>query len=192
MADVRFLAHAPPHYVAARLAPSQQIVVDGRLDDAAWQNTPWTSDLVDITHHGNSSQNVVPANFQMRTKLRWDADFLYVGAELREPLVVANLTGHNLASGPPYRLCVRDEVVRRQLERASLAESDRALATRPVGQARPGRACVGEGRERALQRGRRVHGATATVGALTTRDDVRQDGCLTRPSDGGCTRRTRG
>ena len=99
--DWRFLRSAPPHYVARRLGAGESIVLDGRLDDAAWASAPWTSRLVDLTRHENASLNAVPGFLQARAKIRWDADFLYIGVVLREPLVVANVTGHN---GPdvPY------------------------------------------------------------------------------------------
>ena len=88
--DWRFLRRAPPHYVARRLGAGESIVLDGRLDDAAWA-VAWTPPLVDLTRHANASLNAVPAALQARAKIRWDADFLYVGVELREPLVVARL-----------------------------------------------------------------------------------------------------
>ena len=47
-----------------------------------------------------SALNVVPDTMQMRAKLRWDAKYLYVGVELREPLVTFNVTGHNGAQVP--------------------------------------------------------------------------------------------
>ena len=36
----------PPGYVATRA--SAPVAIDGRLDDAAWKDTPWTADFVDI------------------------------------------------------------------------------------------------------------------------------------------------
>ena len=94
----------PPHYVAQRLSANSSIVVDGALDDAAWHSVPWTTaPLVDITHHANASLNAVPDELQLRAKMRWDARYLYVGVEVREQLIWANVTGHNSDDGPPYK-----------------------------------------------------------------------------------------
>lgn len=35
----------PKHYVAYKLAPGERIVLDGKLDDKAWQEVAWTSDF---------------------------------------------------------------------------------------------------------------------------------------------------
>lgn len=98
----KFLDAMPPHYTAVELAPHEKIKIDGRLDDAAWQGVAWTTDFVDITRHAVPAMNQVPTSLQTRAKLRWDASFLYLGVELREPFVTANITGHNTGSGPPY------------------------------------------------------------------------------------------
>ena len=97
----RFLHALPPHYVSRKLGAAETIAVDGKLDDAAWADAPWTTPMVDITHHAISAQNAVPSPLQARAKLRWDDRYLYVGAELREQLVIANITGHN-GPNPPY------------------------------------------------------------------------------------------
>ena len=47
--DWRMLDAYPAQYVARRLAPSESIAVDGRLDDDAWRSVPWTEGMVDIT-----------------------------------------------------------------------------------------------------------------------------------------------
>ena len=46
--DWRMLDAYPAQYVARRLAPSESIAVDGRLDDDAWRSVPWTEGMVDI------------------------------------------------------------------------------------------------------------------------------------------------
>lgn len=99
----KFLHSAPPHYTTLRLHPSEIISIDGRLDEAAWSasGVEWTMPMRDITRHKQPIENVVPASLQARAKFRWDASFLYVGVELREPFIVANITGHN-GPNPPY------------------------------------------------------------------------------------------
>ena len=99
--DWRFLHAAPPHYTASRVAPGS-IVIDGRLDDAAWQTSAWTTSFVDITrHYTRPALNVVPQDLQTRAKVLWDGNFVYIAAELREPFITANVTGHN-GPTPPY------------------------------------------------------------------------------------------
>jgi hypothetical protein len=84
-------AHAdeniPRHYEAHK---AQHIIVDGKLDEAAWQAVPWTELFVDI------EGAVKPApRFQTRMKMLWDDNYLYIGAELSEPDVWATLTQHD-------------------------------------------------------------------------------------------------
>jgi transglutaminase-like putative cysteine protease/predicted esterase len=66
------------------------IVIDGKLNDPAWADAPWTEDFVDI-------QGASKARPRLRTraKLLWDDDFLYIAAELEEPHVWATLTNHD-------------------------------------------------------------------------------------------------
>ncbi len=66
------------------------IVIDGRLDDPAWQQAPWTQDFVDI--EGTSKPT---PRFRTRTKMLWDDHYLYIAAELEEPNVHATLTQHD-------------------------------------------------------------------------------------------------
>jgi hypothetical protein len=78
----------PSHYVCRR-APETPIV-DGRLDDAAWDAAPWTSRFTDI------EGEVRPApRYLTRARLLWDDAFLYVGAELEEPDLWATLTARD-------------------------------------------------------------------------------------------------
>lgn len=78
----------PKHYVCRRAA--QAIVIDGRLDDAAWNDAPWTDRFVDI--EGDAKPR---PRFQTRAKLLWDDEYLYVAALLEEPHVWATLTKHD-------------------------------------------------------------------------------------------------
>jgi hypothetical protein len=78
----------PRHYVCHRA--SAPVTVDGKLDDAAWQNAPWTEDFVDI----EGAKKPVP-RFRTRAKLLWDDQYLYIAAELEEPDLWATLTKHD-------------------------------------------------------------------------------------------------
>ncbi len=67
-----------------------RIVVDGRLDDAAWQAADWTDWFVDI----EGSAKPAPRH-ATRMKMLWDSEHLYIGASLAEPHVSAKLTEHD-------------------------------------------------------------------------------------------------
>ncbi len=69
------------------LRAASPIHVDGKLDDPAWQNAPWTSDFVDI--EGDAKPR---PKFRTRVKMLWDDQYLYIAAELEEPEVKATLT----------------------------------------------------------------------------------------------------
>lgn len=64
--------------------------MDGRLDDPAWANAPWTDDFVDI--EGDLKPK---PRFRTRAKMLWDDNNLYVGAEMEEPQLQATLTEHD-------------------------------------------------------------------------------------------------
>jgi hypothetical protein len=98
--DWRMLDAYPPHYVAKKLAPLESIAIDGKLDDLAWESAEWTSAMVDITRHENQQLNAVPSDVNARVKVRWDDDYLYIGAKLSEPFVTGKLFQHNHV--PPY------------------------------------------------------------------------------------------
>ncbi len=63
------------------------VTIDGRLDDSAWSEAPWTEDFLDIQGH------TLPApRLRTRAKMLWDADYFYVAARLGEPHVWGTLT----------------------------------------------------------------------------------------------------
>jgi hypothetical protein len=66
------------------------IRIDGKLDDAAWKDAPWTSDFVDI-----EGATKPEPRFRTRAKMLWDDKYLYIAAELEEPNVSATLTMHD-------------------------------------------------------------------------------------------------
>lgn len=84
--------HAPwPHpkgYVCYRV--STPITIDGKLDDDAWRNAPWTDAFVDI----EGDRKPAPRH-RTRAKMLWDDDALYIAAELEEPHLWAKLTDHD-------------------------------------------------------------------------------------------------
>mmetsp|Transcript_42894 Transcript_42894/g.135347 ORF Transcript_42894/g.135347 Transcript_42894/m.135347 type:complete len:379 (+) Transcript_42894:70-1206(+) len=78
----------PLQYVAYKT--SKAPIVDGRLDDKAWQEVGWSESFQDIT--GDSSKTPY---HETRMKMRWDDEFLYIGAVLTEPDIWANITTDN-------------------------------------------------------------------------------------------------
>ena len=85
----------PAHYVSKKLAPTEKITVDGRLDEDAWLSVESTVDMVDITRHEDQQLNAIPNDLQARVKVRWDDDYFYVGAVLHESYVTAENVGHS-------------------------------------------------------------------------------------------------
>jgi hypothetical protein len=82
-------AYVPPKgYVCYRAAGP--INIDGKLDEEAWQNAPWTDDFVDI--EGDLKPK---PRFRTRAKMLWDDQFFYVAAEMEEPHVWGTLTQHD-------------------------------------------------------------------------------------------------
>lgn len=82
-------ATAPPKgYVCHKIAKPPTI--DGKLDDAAWKDTAWTDDFVDI--EGDAKPK---PRFRTRVKMAWDDAALYIAAELEEPHVWATLDKHD-------------------------------------------------------------------------------------------------
>lgn len=84
-----FAASYPKQYVAYRTGTPPRI--DGRLDDPAWDEVPWTDDFVDI----EGSPPRPRPRYRTRAKMRWDAEWFYVAAEMEEPRAWANLTERN-------------------------------------------------------------------------------------------------
>lgn len=79
---------APKGYVATRAAAP--IAVDGRLDDPAWADAPWTDDFIDI-----EGDRKPKPRFRTRAKMLWDDRFFYVAAEMEEPHAWATITRHD-------------------------------------------------------------------------------------------------
>ena len=79
---------APLSYDCHRTATP--IRIDGKLDDPAWQQAPWTSNFVDIEGAAKPTPR-----FRSRAKMLWDDNYLYIAAELEEPNVTGTLTKHD-------------------------------------------------------------------------------------------------
>jgi hypothetical protein len=88
--DCTYASIYPRQYVAYRLKPGDldPSALDGDLTKAAWAEVPWTENFGDIA-------TATAPQFSTRAKLRWDDEFLYVGAQMEEPQAWATLTEHN-------------------------------------------------------------------------------------------------
>ncbi len=86
--DVGFVSlphFAPKQYVCYRTdAP---LLIDGELDEKAWQDAPWTDLFEDI----EGPEKPKPS-FATRAKMLWDDNYLYIGAYLEEPHLWATIT----------------------------------------------------------------------------------------------------
>ena len=72
------------HYTAVPL------VVDGKMDEAAWAAAPWTADFQDI--EGDAKPK---PTFRTRAKMLWDDQYFYIAAEMEEPHVWGTLIKHD-------------------------------------------------------------------------------------------------
>ena len=78
-------AVVPRQYTAFR--PTEEIVIDGLLDEPSWEKAAPTADFADISGPG------FPEPLQRTfAKMLWDEDFLYIGAWIAETDVQAHLT----------------------------------------------------------------------------------------------------
>ncbi len=78
----------PRHYVAERA--SSPLALDGKLDDAAWQEAPWSRPFLDIR-----GASLPRPRFATRMKMLWDDGHLYVAAEMEEPHLQASFTARD-------------------------------------------------------------------------------------------------
>ena len=79
------IAIVPRTYVCYRANAAMKI--DGMLDEADWQMTPWSETFVDI-----EGRLKPEPRYKTRMKMLWDDTYLYIAAELEEPNVWATLT----------------------------------------------------------------------------------------------------
>ena len=75
----------PRTYVCYRTEGALKI--DGKLDEASWEKAKFTEDFEDISGKGFATPK-----YKTNAKMLWDDNYLYVGAVLEEPNIVANLT----------------------------------------------------------------------------------------------------
>lgn len=66
------------------------LVIDGKADEDSWEQAAWSEDFVDIEGHKKPAPQ-----YRTRIKMLWDANYLYVYAELEEPNIWAYYTSHD-------------------------------------------------------------------------------------------------
>ena len=91
----KFESAYPPQYIAQRLSSGETITIDGNLDDPAWTSVAWTDKPFEDIAAPAFPHLTPPEAYQTRVKVRWDASFVYMAAEVNEPLIWGNVTGHN-------------------------------------------------------------------------------------------------
>jgi hypothetical protein len=78
----------PEQYVCFRAEKS--IVVDGVLDDASWQQAPWSNLFVDI----EGDLKPKPTK-ETKIKMLWDSSYFYIAAELKDDHIWGKITAHD-------------------------------------------------------------------------------------------------
>ncbi len=81
---IKKVKFSPRKYVVYKT--DKPLTIDGKADEKAWQKAPFTKKFVDI--EGDKKPK---PKFDIRAKLLWDDNYLYVYAELEEPHIWANL-----------------------------------------------------------------------------------------------------
>lgn len=66
------------------------LVIDGKLNDAQWENAEWSDNFVDIEGKKKPSPFL-----QTKVKMLWDLHYLYIAALLEEPDLWATLTNRD-------------------------------------------------------------------------------------------------
>lgn len=80
----------PPKTYTAPTTPTP-LQIDGQLNEPAWQSAPWTDLFLDIEGPAKPRPR-----FATRAKLLWDANYLYIAADLEEPHLWATYDKHDM------------------------------------------------------------------------------------------------
>ena len=75
----------PKHYTA--FFTTSPIQIDGKIDDKAWQNIPWSDNFVDIVTAAK-----MPENLFTHFKMCWDNRYCYIAGCLGDPAVWGKIT----------------------------------------------------------------------------------------------------
>ncbi|MBS7564871.1 carbohydrate-binding family 9-like protein [Mucilaginibacter sp. Bleaf8] len=89
--DFKGLEHLfmlPKSYVVQHT--TEELKIDGALDDNAWQKAAWTTDFVDI----EGALKPLPT-YRTQVKMLWNDSTLFIAAKMHEPQVWATQTNHD-------------------------------------------------------------------------------------------------
>ncbi|ORX91411.1 hypothetical protein K493DRAFT_339370 [Basidiobolus meristosporus CBS 931.73] len=73
------------NYVSYRAV--KPIILDGKVNDEAWEKVPWTNYFGNIA---GADAPDAPSQISTRVKMMWDDQYYYVGAEMHEPIIRAS------------------------------------------------------------------------------------------------------
>jgi len=79
---------APQLYLCNKT--DSEVVIDGKLDDGAWNNAEWTNLFVDI--EGDKKPKPY---FDTRAKMLWDNNYMYFAFEIKDEHIWAKLTNRD-------------------------------------------------------------------------------------------------
>ena len=88
------MASYPRQYITYRLQTGEHIEIDGKLDEPAWLAVNWTEPMEDIAQKFYEGLQI-PDSYATLMKVRYDEDFLYIGAKYYQSFTWATITGHN-------------------------------------------------------------------------------------------------
>ena len=86
-ADIENLMRVPRQYTILKTA--EEIKVDGKDEEKAWDKAPWTEIFSDIVSGDATSSN------KTRCKMLWNDEYLYLYAELGEQEIWASIKDHD-------------------------------------------------------------------------------------------------
>ena len=67
--------------------PIDNLIIDGKLDEASWKKAEWTNEFVDI--EGDSKPKPL---YKTQVKMLWDENYFYIAAKIYEPHIWATYT----------------------------------------------------------------------------------------------------
>ena len=87
-AGYEHLFTTPRQYIAYQ--SDGEMRIDGKLKESSWEAAPWSDYFKDI----EGDKKAAPT-FKTRFKLLWDAQNIYIAAEMEEPNIWANVKDHD-------------------------------------------------------------------------------------------------
>ena len=82
----------PKRYVASKI--NRALHIDGKLNESAWQEAPWSDlfeDIAGVSVTGVMRKDAASGILPTQVKMCWDSQYLYIGARLKDPNLQASL-----------------------------------------------------------------------------------------------------